>query len=185
MGFSSLRLSVEQIWVDVRKVGGGHLVVLSFTGSSGLTSMQYKGIFEKSNISSGTASGTLVMNQAKSVGSKPADQDAVKVLKALGDDFRLGALLLILDNGPLCVCELTEAFDVPQPKVSRQLATLRGAGLVHSERRGQWIYYSLRPELPSWVEQIVQAAADNSRHLIEIPVQRLRLMNELSGVPCS
>src|SRR5680860_1416348 len=79
----------------------------------------------------------------KETGLKPADYNPVTIFRALGDELRLAALLLIRDQEKLCVCELTEAFGVAQPKVSRHLATLRDAGLVETERRGQWVYYYL------------------------------------------
>ncbi len=49
-----------------------------------------------------------------------------------------------------------------QPKVSRHLAMLRETGLVLDERRGQWVHYRLAPELPAWVEAILDAAVDGS-----------------------
>ncbi|WP_219013294.1 ArsR family transcriptional regulator, partial [Shewanella algae] len=39
--------------------------------------------------------------------------------KALADETRLRSLLLILQQGELCVCELTEALALSQPKISR------------------------------------------------------------------
>ncbi|KAA1171428.1 metalloregulator ArsR/SmtB family transcription factor [Marinobacter salinexigens] len=115
---------------------------------------------------------------------KLSAENPVALFKALSDEFRLAALLLIRDQGSLCVCELTEAFDVPQPKVSRHLSTLKEVGLLNAERRGQWIYYSIDSEMPGWVAQIVNAAADNSRQLVEIPLRRLEAMSERPGVPC-
>ena len=85
----------------------------------------------------------------------------VTLFKALGDELRLAALLLIRDQEKLCVCELTEAFDVSQPKVSRHLAILRDLELVETERRGQWIYYSINPQLPAWVSQVLDETAQN------------------------
>jgi DNA-binding transcriptional ArsR family regulator len=46
----------------------------------------------------------------------------------------------------LCVCDLTEAFDLSQPTISHHLKILRDAGLVESSRRGTWAYYRLVPE---------------------------------------
>ncbi len=48
--------------------------------------------------------------------------------KALADETRLRSLLLILQQGELCVCELTEALALSQPKISRHLAQLRTQG---------------------------------------------------------
>jgi ArsR family transcriptional regulator len=62
--------------------------------------------------------------------------------KALGDVTRLRILGLLL-NGEVCVCHIHESLKVSQPKVSRHLAYLRGAGLVETRREGVWIHYRL------------------------------------------
>ena len=38
------------------------------------------------------------------------------------------------------MCELTEAFDLTQPTVSRHLKILREAGIIDGERRGTWVH---------------------------------------------
>ena len=69
--------------------------------------------------------------------------------KALGDETRLRLMyLLIASEETLCVCEMMDALELPQYQVSRHLSVLRNAGLVTSERRGTWMYYSLEIERP-------------------------------------
>ena len=67
--------------------------------------------------------------------------------KALSDPVRLRLLSLIAarGGGEVCVCELTEAFDVSGPTISHHLRVLREAGLVDCERRGTWVYYWVIP----------------------------------------
>lgn len=60
-------------------------------------------------------------------------------------------------EGELCVCELVHALGMIQPKVSRHLATLRDADIVIDRRQGQWIYYQLKPDLPKWIRQVIDA----------------------------
>ena len=67
--------------------------------------------------------------------------------------------MLLQREGSLCVCELTAALNIVQPKVSRHLATLREAGLVADERRGQWVHYRMPNNIPPWVCNILQAPA--------------------------
>ncbi|MFP3977008.1 MULTISPECIES: ArsR/SmtB family transcription factor [Marinobacter] len=112
------------------------------------------------------------------------DFSPVTVFKALSDELRLAALLLIRGQKELCVCELTEAFDVSQPKVSRHLAALREAGLVETERRGQWIYYSVNPQLPDWVARVLDETAENNKALIETPMAKLQAMAERPAPQC-
>ena len=73
--------------------------------------------------------------------------------KALADETRARIALLVARETELCVCELTCALDVSQPKISRHLALLRESGLLADRRQGQWIYYRLHPQLPSWAQQ--------------------------------
>jgi len=70
-----------------------------------------------------------------------------QVFKALGDPVRLRLVSLIgaHQGGEVCVCELTEAFDLTQPTISHHLKVLREAGIIGSERRGTWVYYRLQP----------------------------------------
>ncbi len=84
--------------------------------------------------------------------------DAIDLFRALADKTRLRCLALLMTEGELCVCELTEAIGLSQPKVSRHLATLRTVGVVDDRRSGQWIYYRLHPDLPAWVRRVLRAA---------------------------
>ena len=43
----------------------------------------------------------------------------------------------------ICVCEFEAFFGMGQSKVSYHMKKLKGAGLVHEERRGRWSFYSL------------------------------------------
>jgi DNA-binding transcriptional ArsR family regulator len=67
---------------------------------------------------------------------------ASELLRALSAPLRL-ALIAELGDGPRCVHELVDALKVPQPLVSQHLRVLRSARLVHAERRGREIAYSL------------------------------------------
>jgi len=77
----------------------------------------------------------------------------------LSDETRLRCLLLMHQEGELCVCELTHALGAIQPKVSRHLAALRDAGVVADRRRGQWVFYRIPPDLPQWAQRVIQATA--------------------------
>ena len=83
----------------------------------------------------------------------PAD-----LFAALAHETRLRCLMLLRAHGELCVCELTHALDVSQPKISRHLAQLRESGLLQARREGQWMYYRIQPDLPDWVGNILHHA---------------------------
>jgi len=72
------------------------------------------------------------------------------------DQTRLRALMLLLAEDELCVCELTFALEESQPKISRHLALMREAGVVESRREGIWMHYRISDELPEWGRQLVQ-----------------------------
>lgn len=82
----------------------------------------------------------------------------VDFLKLIADETRLRSLILMRREGELCVCELTHALGLSQPKISRHLATLREAGIVQSRRAGQWMYYSISADLPAWAQAILDSS---------------------------
>lgn len=61
---------------------------------------------------------------------------------ALSDATRL-RLLNLMRGGEICVCDLVDGVEAPQPTVSRHLAVLRRTGLVRARKHGAWMYYSL------------------------------------------
>lgn len=81
------------------------------------------------------------------------------LFRLLSDATRLRCVLLLHAHRSLCVCELTHALDMSQPKISRHLAMLREGGLVADERRGQWVHYRIREDLPDWARRVLDEAA--------------------------
>jgi ArsR family transcriptional regulator len=79
-----------------------------------------------------------------------------RLFKALGDETRL-RIVALLSHDELCVCHLQGALRLPQPHVSRHLATLRSAGIVESRREGSWIYYRLAPQADPECERQMKA----------------------------
>ena len=70
----------------------------------------------------------------------------VLLLQAAADPMRLSILRQLSSDGEVCACNFTDCCGIGQPTVSHHLRVLRTAGWVQTERRGTWIYYSLRPE---------------------------------------
>jgi len=83
--------------------------------------------------------------------------------KMLADSTRLRCLLLMQAEGELCVCELTHALNLSQPKISRHLAHLREAGVLVARRNGTWMNYRINPDLQGWALDILQATLDGVR----------------------
>ncbi|MFT7671420.1 MAG: ArsR family transcriptional regulator [Planctomycetota bacterium] len=74
--------------------------------------------------------------------------------RALADGTRL-RILCLLSSGELCVGDLVDLLEVPQPTASRHLAYLRGAGLVDTRREGQWAFYSLTKPTKGFGEKLL------------------------------
>jgi ArsR family transcriptional regulator len=74
--------------------------------------------------------------------------------KALSDPTRR-EILRLLAKGDLVAGAIAERFDMTKPSISHHLNTLKQAGLVIDERRGQNIMYSLNTtvfqDVLSWV----------------------------------
>ena len=88
--------------------------------------------------------------------------------KAISHPVRISILeLLSRQPTPMCVCHIESRFTLSQPTISHHLRLLRKAGLVNSERRGTWIYYSVRKEgvepLNSFVTSIICKLGEDSR----------------------
>jgi DNA-binding transcriptional ArsR family regulator len=71
----------------------------------------------------------------------------VRLLAALADPTRLAIVRQLAADVETCACDFTDCCDVGQPTVSHHLRVLREAGVVTSERRGQWIFYRLAPDV--------------------------------------
>lgn len=69
--------------------------------------------------------------------------EVARLFKALSDETRLAIVRQLQEQDEMCACEFVACCRVAQPTVSHHLKVLREAGLVHTERRGQWIYYRL------------------------------------------
>ncbi len=79
--------------------------------------------------------------------------------KCLADRTRLDIVMMIVQEGERCVCDLTAGLGMSQPKISRHLALLRKGGILQDRRQGQWVYYRLHDSLPGWCHDVLQASA--------------------------
>jgi ArsR family transcriptional regulator len=78
--------------------------------------------------------------------------------QALADEHRLAIVAsLAQTDGEICVCDFTDSLPLNQPTVSHHLRILRESGLVTSERRGTWVYYSLASDAKRRLQQSLRA----------------------------
>ncbi len=62
--------------------------------------------------------------------------------KALADENRV-RIIMALQKGDLCVCQITELLGLAPSTVSKHLSILKQAWLIDSRKSGRWIYYRL------------------------------------------
>jgi ArsR family transcriptional regulator, arsenate/arsenite/antimonite-responsive transcriptional repressor len=106
--------------------------------------------------------------------TKTASISLTTIFRALSDQTRLRILNLLRD-GELCVCDLVDVLDVPQPTASRHLAYLRKSGLVLARKEGLWHYYRLTPSSSPFHEKLWECLATCEAVESELASDRQRL----------
>ena len=88
-----------------------------------------------------------------------------KVFEALASTPRR-RILAYLAHAELNAGEIASRFEISKPAVSQHLAVLENAGLIASEKRGQFVYYRLVPDsLANTLNSYVQEVCPVSRPL--------------------
>ena len=85
--------------------------------------------------------------------------DLIQIYQCFCDKTRL-RILHLLSRTPLCVCHFQEVLGEPQVKVSKHLAYLRARGMVQTERRGNWMIYSLPAKREAELEANLKCLQD-------------------------
>jgi ArsR family transcriptional regulator, arsenate/arsenite/antimonite-responsive transcriptional repressor len=68
-----------------------------------------------------------------------------KIFEALASTQRR-KMLAYLAHAELSAGEIASRFEISKPAVSQHLAVLENAGLVESDKRGQFVFYRLVPD---------------------------------------
>jgi ArsR family transcriptional regulator len=84
------------------------------------------------------------------------DEPDVQLLQALADPMRLAIVRQLAAERETCACDLTVCIELSQPTVSHHLRVLREAGVVDAERRGTWVYYTLRGDTIERLARLVR-----------------------------
>lgn len=92
--------------------------------------------------------------------------ELVQIYQCLCEATRL-RIIHLLTRGPLCVCHFQELLDLPQVKVSQQLAYLKKHGMVEATRHANWMIYALpakrTPELEANLKCLQDCAQTDAR----------------------
>jgi len=102
--------------------------------------------------------------------------DTQLIFDAVADATRRRILALLVEQGELCVCELTAALDDIQPKISRHLSVLKDAGVVVSRREGTWMFYRLAAPLPAWACALLKTLPAGAVPELNADLKRLKAM---------
>lgn len=99
-----------------------------------------------------------------------------KIFEALASGPRR-QILAYLSEAELTTSELAERFAMSAPAISRHLSVLENAGLVNSERRGQFVYYQLNSDslvnsLSSFMFELCPVAGPLKKESKELAKQR-------------
>ena len=87
---------------------------------------------------------------------------AAALFHALSDETRL-ELLDQLKSGEQCVCELTDAMNAAQSRLSFHLKVLKEAGLILDRREGRWMYYSINPDAINELDEVIDTLKKASK----------------------
>lgn len=88
-----------------------------------------------------------------------------RVFEALASTPRR-KILAYLAHTELSAGEIASRFEMSKPSISQHLSILEAAGLVEGEKRGQFVFYKLRPEsLTNTLNSFVQEVCPVSRPL--------------------
>lgn len=108
----------------------------------------------------------------------------LSVSKALGEKNRLRVFLALMRTKELCVCEVGEFLGLAPATVSRHMNILCQAKLVDSQKRGKWVYYSIKPtvapELLQWIQHSILDASSIAEDVKRIE----KLVRENQGKDC-
>ena len=77
-----------------------------------------------------------------------------ELFHALADETRLD-ILDQLKEGERCVCELTEALQTGQSRLSFHLKVLKDADLIQDRPESRWIYYAINSDTVEELEDLV------------------------------
>ncbi|MDW7548469.1 metalloregulator ArsR/SmtB family transcription factor [Pseudoalteromonas sp. SCSIO 43201] len=119
---------------------------------------------------------TALLDQKK---IRPDEISPLLFYKCLADDIRLKTLAMLNVEGELCVCELMIALEQEsQPKVSRHLSQLKKAGILCDRKYKKWVFYSINPTLPEWMQAVINTTVLHQPNYIALELKRLSSMGE-------
>ncbi|MDU4571636.1 MAG: metalloregulator ArsR/SmtB family transcription factor [Finegoldia magna] len=84
-------------------------------------------------------------NVKKAINELPDDEliaDLSDMFKIFGDQTRV-KILMALESGELCVCDIAAVMNMSQSAISHQLRVLKQSNILKTRREGKVVYYSI------------------------------------------
>ena len=100
-------------------------------------------------------------------------REDVKKIKALTDENRL-AIMLALQHGEKCGCDLLEELNITQPTLSHHMKILSDCELVQSRKDGKWTFYEINccrfkefkqyfEAIQCWKDNLIASSSDGGK----------------------
>ncbi len=87
--------------------------------------------------------------------------DLASFHKCLSDPTRLRIISLLVEHGPLCVCELQDTLGETQVKTSKHIGYMKKMGLLERERKANWNFYRIANDLPMLITASLETFRQN------------------------
>src|SRR4029078_98639 len=89
----------------------------------------------------------------------------VRLLQAAADPTRLAILRQLSESPEVCACDFTACCGGSRPPGAHHLNVLREPGWIVAERRGAWVWYSLRPEAVARFRELAGGLGSITLHM--------------------
>lgn len=89
----------------------------------------------------------------------------VPILKAMADETRL-KIIDMLSCGELCACDILEEFSISQSTLSYHMKILSESGLVHANRDGAWMRYTINSDCADQIQDFLAQITSNKEDCI-------------------
>jgi len=110
----------------------------------------------------------------------PTIEDLDVIFRGFADPTRIRVLSLLV-AGELCVCDIVEILDLPQPTVSRHLAYLRRMGLVEATREWKFAHYRLATPQHRVHRSLINCARASFRGIKSLDEERARAQTRVKA----
>jgi ArsR family transcriptional regulator len=83
-------------------------------------------------------------------------ENFLNTIGSINDETRIKILRFIDENDEVCVCDIEQAFDMIQSRISRHLKILKEGGFLKVRREGRWAYYSIRLPMDAFRQSVIK-----------------------------